>query len=156
MKGEVARAIDSLNQAFAANQDDIMACFTLGCAYNISGNTEEACRMFNRVISRYSQLTSVKPRFAEGHYYMGRSYYLMGNLQKAREHLLQAVEFDTEEVDFHYSFGMLYSDADAFGSLAEVQHDLGQHEEARNSLKKALALEPANKRFLELKSSIGI
>lgn len=156
MKGEIKEAIDSLNQALAANPDDIMASFTLACAYNIKGMQNDADKMFKKVISRYSELVSVKTRFAEGHYYIGRSYFLMGDNDKAIENLLKAVEFDTEAIDYHYSFGMLYSDADALCSLAEAQHSAGQYEEARKNLQLALKLEPENRRFLDLKSSIGI
>jgi superkiller protein 3 len=156
MKGEISEAIDRLNQALAANPDDIMACFTLACAYNHKGMHDDAEKLFKKVISRYMELVKVKTGFAEGHYYMGRSYFLLGDKEKAVENLLKAVEYDTEAIDYHYSFGMLYSDADAFCSLAEAQYDLGQYDEARSNLKRAIELEPNNKRFNDLKSSIGI
>lgn len=156
MKGETDEAIDRLNQALAANPDDIMACYTLGMAYHIKGMLNEADKMLKKVIARYTELVSVKTRFAEGHYYIGKAHFLMGNKDKALEHLLKAVEFDTEEIDYHYSFGMLYSDADAFCSLAEAQHALEQFDAARENMKKAIELEPDNKRFRDIKSSLGI
>lgn len=156
MKGETSEAIDCLNQALEADPEDIMACFTLACAYKIKGMEDNANAMFNKVINRYSELIEVKTRFAEGHYYIGRSYFLMGDVTKAIEYLQLAVEYDTEEIDYHYSFGMLYSDADAFCSLAEAQFELGKHDEARTNIKRALELEPNNKRFINLKSSMGI
>jgi len=81
---------------------------------------------------------------------------MMENLPEALKHLEKAVEYDTEDVDYHYSFGMLYSDADAFCSLAEVQHALGNHSEARDNLQKAIDLEPHNQRFSKVKSQLGI
>lgn len=155
-KGAVEDAISSLNIAVQANPEDVMSTFTLACALQIKGEMAEAERLFNLVINRYAELIKVKTRFAEGHYYIGRSYFLMGNTAKAIEHLEKAVEYDTEAVDHHYSFGMLYSDADAFCALAEALFDNGQKEDARQNLKKALALEPQNKRFLKIKNELGI
>jgi tetratricopeptide (TPR) repeat protein len=80
----------------------------------------------------------------------------MGDLEKAAENLEKAVEFDTEAVDYHYSFGMLYSDADAFFSLAQVLHESGKTREASDNLKKALELEPNNQKFQQFKSKVGI
>ncbi|MBU1106323.1 MAG: tetratricopeptide repeat protein [Candidatus Riflebacteria bacterium] len=156
MRGELEEAITNLNRAIEANPEDIMSSFTLACAYNMLGETEKATRLFNKVIGRYGDLVAVKKRFAEGHYYIGRSYFIIGNLTEALKHLEKAVEYDTEDVDYHYSFGMLYSDADAFCSLAEVQHALGSHSEARENVQKAIALEPHNQRFSKVKSQLGI
>ena len=156
MRGEIEEAIRNLNRAIDADTDDIMSSFTLACAYNMLGETDKAIRLFNKVIGRYDELVAVKKRFAEGHYYIGRSYFMMGNLPEALKHLEKAVEYDTESVDYHYSFGMLYSDADAFCSLAEVQHALGKHSEARDNLQKAINLEPHSQRFSKVKSQLGI
>jgi tetratricopeptide (TPR) repeat protein len=156
MRGELEGAINNLSKAIDANSDDIMSSFTLACAYNMLGETDKATRLFNKVIGRYGELVMVKKRFAEGHYYIGRSYFIMGNLPEALKHLEKAVEFDTEDVDYHYSFGMLYSDADAFCSLAEVQHALGNYSEAGKNMQKAIELEPHNERFSKVKSQLGI
>jgi tetratricopeptide (TPR) repeat protein len=156
MRGELEAAIQNLNKAVEADSNDIMASFTLACAYQMAGDKEKATRLFNRVIERYTELVSVKKRFAEGHYYIGRSYFLMGELPKALDNLEKAVEFDTEDIDYHYSFGMLYSDADAFCSLAEVQHALGKYADAKESLDKAIALSPDNPHFSKVKSQLGI
>lgn len=156
MRGNLEEAISNLEKALSANPDDIMASFTLACAYQMHGNSDKSTRLFNRVIDRYKELVSIKSRFAEGNYYIGRSYFFMGNPTEALKYLEKAVEYDTEDVDYHYSFGMLYSDADAFCSLAEAQHALGKFSEARENLEKAIKLNPNNPHFSKVKSQLGL
>ncbi len=156
MRGELEQAIDNLQKAVSADTDDIMASFTLACAFQMKGDNDKSARLFNKVIERYGELVNVKKRFAEGHYYIGRAYYFMGNLPEALKHLEKAVEYDTEDVDYHYSFGMLYSDADAFCSLAEAQHASGKYSEARENLEKAIKLNPQNPHFSKIKSQLGL
>ncbi len=156
MRGDLENAVSNLENAVAADADDIMASFTLACAYQMLGNSDKSTRLFNKVIDRYKELVAIKKRFAEGHYYIGRSYFFMGNLAEAVKYLEKAVEYDTEDVDYHYSFGMLYSDADAFCSLAEVQHALGKYSEARENLEKAIKLNPNNPHFSKVKSQLGV
>jgi tetratricopeptide (TPR) repeat protein len=156
MRGELEDAVSHLERAVSASSDDIMSSFTLACAYQMQGQTDNSVRLFKKVIDRYKTLVDVKKRFAEGHYYIGRSYFFMGDLDEAIKHLEKAVEYDTEDVDYHYSFGMLYSDADAFCSLAEVQHALGKYSEARENMDKAISLSPGNQHFARIKSQLGI
>lgn len=156
MRGELEEAISHLNKAVSASPDDIMSSFTLACAYQMLGQADNATRLFKKVIDRYNELVNVKKRFAEGHYYIGRSYFFMGNLPEALKHLEKAVEYDTEDVDYHYSFGMLYSDADAFCSLAETLHALGRFSEAREAMDKAIKISPNNQHFSKIKSQLGI
>ncbi len=156
MQGKIDESIESINNALVARPDDLMSCYTLGCAYHQKGMQNEADKMFKKVINRYSDLIQVKTQFAEGYFYIGKCNFFMEELDKAVENLQKAVDFDTEEVDYHYSFGMLYSDAEAFCALAEAQHAAGLHDAARDNLKKALELEPGNQRFFQLKSSLGI
>ncbi len=156
VRGEHEEAINNLLKALAGDQDDIMSSFTLACAYQIQDDKEKAEKLFKKVIDRYSKLVDMKKRFAEGHYYIGRSYFFMGNLGEALKHLEKAVEYDTEDVDYHYSFGMLYSDADAFCSLSEAQHANGNYPEASENMAKAIKLSPENPRFSKIKSQLGI
>ncbi len=154
--GAVDDAITNLHSALEANPEDVMVGFSLACAYQSRGEMNKAKPLFQMVINRYSELSRHKNRFAEGHYYIGRSHFLMGDSHKAVEHLEKAVEFDTDEIDHHYSFGMLYSDADAFCALAEAQFDCGRKEEARQNLVKALKLEPQNQKFIQIKNELGL
>lgn len=147
-------AIENLKIALNKDKDDLMARFTLGVALVKVDRAEEARQHFTKVIERYSTLVKVKDRFAEGEYYLGRSNFYLQQYDKAVGHLRKAVEFDTEEVDYHFSFGMLYSDADAFCALAEALAAQGNHSEARDALKRALELEPHNERFLQLQTHI--
>ncbi len=153
---QLPEAIDAFKKALMDDSDNLMATFNLAIALISVGKDTEAKNHFNKVIARYKQLVGFKERFAEGYYYIGLSNFYMGNLDDAIKNLQKAVEFDTEEVDYHYSFGMLYSDADAFYSLAEAQIAANNSTEARENLKQALALEPDNQKFLSLKSKVGM
>jgi tetratricopeptide (TPR) repeat protein len=155
-KEEYSQAVDYLQQALNNDPDHLMANFLMGIACKNTGKENQANNYFNAVIARYKTLTNMKSRFAEGYYYIGKCYHYMGDLEKAAENLEKAVEFDTEAVDYHYSFGMLYSDADAFFSLAQVLHESGKTREASDNLKKALELEPNNQKFQQFKSKVGI
>lgn len=108
------------------------------------------------VINRYSELARHKNRFAEGHYYISRSFFLMGDAHKAVEHLEKAVEFDTDEVDHHYSFGMLFT---AMLTLSVPLPKLSStvvRKDARQNLGKALKLEPQNQKFIKIKNELGL
>jgi superkiller protein 3 len=153
--GQVEDAVNFLDRAAKNNSDNLMANYHLAIALKLSGRDSESVNYFNKVIERYRQLVNFKSKFAEGYYYIGRSYFYMGNVAEAIKNLQNAVEFDTEEVDYHYSFGMLYSDADAFFALAEAQKEAGMIEDAKTNLNEALKLAPDNETFLKLKSEIG-
>ena len=150
------RAITNLEQALKKDGENLMATYLMAIACKKVGRENESSKHFKSVISRYSHLIEIKNKFAEGYYYIGKSHFYMGDLANALENLKKAVEFDTETVDYHYSFGMLYSDADAFFALAEVLDEIGNSAEAIVNLKKALELEPQNPKFQGLKSKLGI
>jgi tetratricopeptide (TPR) repeat protein len=154
--GDPERAITNLETALQHDRENVMANYLLAIAKQKVGKENEAYTVFKNVIDRYTTLTKVKGNFAEGYYYIGKSHFYMGELNKALENLKKAVEFDTEAVDYHYSFGMLYSDADAFFALAEVLYALDDNTEAIANLKNALNLDPQNKKYQELKSKLGL
>lgn len=154
--GDAERALTNLEHALKQDKDNVMAIYLMAIAQQRTGHENEAVRNFQKVIERYASLTQVKSRFAEGYYYIGKCYFYLNDLEKALPNFEKAVEFDTEAVDYHYSFGMLYSDADAFFALAETQHALGQNSSASANLKKALELDPQNKKYQELKRKLGI
>jgi len=131
-----------------------MARFTLGQAYLKLDQKSDANQQFEKIIEHFSGLIERKDRFAEGHYFIGRSYFFMQKFDRAVEFLSKAIEYDTEAVDFHFSFGMSYSDADAFFALAEAQTSLGDKKAARTNLEKALAQKPHDERFLALQKQL--
>jgi tetratricopeptide (TPR) repeat protein len=155
-KGDMESALTNLQQALKNDEDSLMANYLFAIACQKTGRENEATQYFKKVIARYNSLAQMKSRFAEGFFYMGKCYFYLGDLANALKSLEKAVEFDTEAVDYHYSFGMLYSDADAFHALAEVQNELGNTADARENLKKAIELEPDNKKYQELKMKLGI
>lgn len=142
------QAIENLKKALVKDPSDILARYNLGIALLRVGKPLDAHREFEKVVEHYVTLTRIKDRFAEGHYYIGRCYFYLQKFDKAVDFLKKAVEYDTEAIDYHFSFGMLYSDADAFFALSEAQHAQGEEKAARASLQKALELEPQNGRFL--------
>lgn len=148
-------AIGALQKARKGDKLNLMATFNLGIALHQTGRGEEAVRMFTAVIDRYKQLVGIKDKYAEGNYYIGRSLYYLGKTPEAITFLKLAVQYDTEEVDYHYSFGMLYSDADAFFALAEAQNANSETSLARENVKNALEIEPDNQNYLNLQQQIG-
>lgn len=152
--GDYEAAVMDARKALAANPEDVMARFVLARSYVALGKDSNATEHFRQVIDRYGHLVKIKDRFAEGHYYIGRANFYMERYKLAVEHLAKAVEYDTEDVDYHYSFGMLYSDADAFCALAEAQLAFGVPNLALENIEKALELSPDNARYLKVKQSI--
>ncbi len=148
-------AISDLKLALVKDPSDLMARFTLGRALLKKDRAVDAHQQFEKVVEHYESLVRIKDRYAEGHYYIGRCHFFMGKPEKALPFLLKAVEFDTDEIDYHFSFGLLYSDADAFFAVAEAYHATGEQRRAREFLTKALELEPQNERFLSFQSRIG-
>lgn len=151
--GNADKAIEAFEMARKGDKFNLMATFNLGIAMIQTGRSGD--EFFKAVIDRYQQLVNMKNRYAEGNYYIGKSLFYMGKIEQAIKFLKLAVEYDTEEVDYHYSFGMLYSDADAFYALAEAQFVNGDTNEAKESIKGALELEPDNQAFIDLKNKIG-
>ncbi|MBF0498954.1 MAG: tetratricopeptide repeat protein [Candidatus Riflebacteria bacterium] len=152
--GMFGEAIDNLKRALVKDQGDIMARYNLGIAFQKVNRSSESHAQFEKVIEHYSTLTRVKERYAEGHFYIGRCYFFQQRYDRAIDHLKKAVEYDTDDIDFHYSFGMLYSDGDAFAALAEALIAGGDKKAARDTIRKALDLEPQNERFLVVQRSI--
>jgi len=152
--GLYSEAIESLRKAILKDPMDIMACFVLGIAFLKVNKQPDAFRQFEKVIEHFSNLAQVKQRFAEANFFIGKSYYFMQDYEKAVTFLKKAIEFDTEEVDHHFSFGLFYSDGDAFFALSEAYFAQGDKKSAREALEKALNLEPNNQKFLEFQKVI--
>ena len=119
------------------------------------GKTEEAKKYFDKIIEKYSMILSAKKDAAEAYYYIGKSYFFIGDYLKAVENLKKAVELDTDKIYNHYSYEMFYTDAEALASLAEAQSKAGHISEAGENIKKAIALEPNNKKLVDLKRKLG-
>ncbi|MFZ2957403.1 MAG: tetratricopeptide repeat protein [Candidatus Ozemobacteraceae bacterium] len=152
--GMFGEAIDNLKRALVKDQGDVMARYNLGLAFLKVNRATEAHTQFEKVAEHYTTLTRVKDRYAEGHFYIGRCYFFQQRFDRAVEHLKKAVEFDTDAIDFHYSFGMLYSDGDAFAALAEACSAVGDKKAARDAVQRALNLEPQNERFIAVQRAV--
>ncbi|MGM0598387.1 MAG: tetratricopeptide repeat protein [Candidatus Rifleibacteriota bacterium] len=154
-KQDYENAVTNLQIAIQKDSENIMASYLLGIVSAKIGKESQARQLFKAVVDRYSQLINMKPKFAEGYYYIGKTHFFLGDLENAVKNLKKAVELDTEDVDYHYSFGMLYSDAEAFFALAEALLENENPSEAREYINKALELEPNNPKYQELKSKVG-
>lgn len=150
MLGDSERAVSYLETALEADDLDIMANFVLGNILYDVGQTDRANEMLEWVIDGFKDTIKAKPSFAEAYYYIGYCKFIMGNYQEALENMLKAAEYDTAEIDYHYSFGMLYGDADVFCALAQIYSATGDRQKASESMKKAFEIEPENDRFREI------
>lgn len=155
MKNEYQLTIQCAKEAIKINPNNVMATFVCARAMKHMCADKDAIPLFRKVIKTYTEIGYIKSEFAEGHYYIGLSHFMIGELDKALEHLEKTIEYDGEPY-YQHSFGMTYSDADAFSYLAEVQHALGKTAEASESIKKALELDPDSQRLIQVKAQLGI
>ena len=154
-QNDLKNAEDSFKNVLAENDHQTMACFYMGMIELQKGNTDQARGQFNKVIEKYARLIRTKPNMAEAYFYLGRCYFFNGEYDKAIENLKLAIQYDTDEIDNHYSFDMFYSDAEAFAALAEAQVKAGAISEAKENILKAVSLEPNNKKLVDLKTKLG-
>lgn len=154
-QNDLKNAADSFKNVLAENDHQTMACFYMGMIELQKGNTDQARGQFNKVIEKYARLIRTKPNMAEAYFYLGRCYFFNGEYDKAIENLKLAIQYDTDEIDNHYSFDMFYSDAEAFAALAEAQVKAGAISEAKENILKAVSLEPNNKKLVDLKTKLG-
>lgn len=154
-QNDLKNAEDSFKNVLAENDHQTMACFYMGMIELQKGNADQARGQFNKVIEKYARLIRTKPNMAEAYYYVGRCYFFNGEYDKAIENLKLAIQYDTDEIDNHYSFDMFYSDAEAFAALAEAQVKAGAISEAKENILKAVSLEPNNKKLVDLKTKLG-
>ncbi len=154
-QNDLKNAEDSFKNVLAENDHQTMACFYMGMIELQKGNADQARGQFNKVIEKYARLIRTKPNMAEAYYYVGRCQFFNGEYDKAIENLKLAIQYDTDEIDNHYSFDMFYSDAEAFAALAEAQVKAGAISEAKENILKAVSLEPNNKKLVDLKTKLG-
>ena len=146
-KKEYERALGFLRKMLVADPMAIAARYYNGLALYLMGKKAAASAEFSEVIARYSALIRIKPNYAEAHYFIGMAYFYNANYKEAELNIKRAIELDTDKIDFHYSLGLAYSDADAFYAMANIQKALNNEAAADEYLKKAAGLEPQNPKF---------
>ena len=154
-QGNYDDALKSFEVVLQEDEFQTMSVYYSAIILLQKGEITRANNYFNKIIEKYARLVRSRPNFAEGYYYIGKAYFYMEDYEKAEENLILANKYDTEEISNHYSFDMFYSDAEAFAALAEAQSKLGKTDEAKQNILKALALEPNNKKLLDLKAKLG-
>lgn len=150
-KGEFEKALQYLHKASVADPANVQARYFKGMALKGLGKKSEADSEFFSVIEKYKGLIETKVNYAEGYFFSAMASFHMGKLEDAERQMRRAIELDTEKIDHHYSFGLYYSDADAFYEMANIENAMGKTAEAREHLKKAQNLEPGNLKYKSLR-----
>ncbi|MEZ7891658.1 MAG: tetratricopeptide repeat protein [Candidatus Wallbacteria bacterium] len=146
-KGEYFNALECFKKAIADDPTNVMARYYNGLALKMAGKLKEASYEFQSVIERYSGLIKIKKNYAEGYYFIGLSYYQLDNMKEAEVNVKKAIELDTDKIDYHFSFGLYYSDGDSFFAMAQIKKAQGDSAAAREYIEKALKFDPENKKF---------
>lgn len=146
-KKEYEQALGFMRKMLVADPTNVAARYYNGLALHSMGKNSAAAVEFGEVITRYSSLLKIKPNYAEANYFIGMAYFYNANYKEAEKYLKRALELDTDKIDFHYSLGLAYSDADAFYAMANIHKALANGSQAEEFLKKAVALEPENEKF---------
>jgi tetratricopeptide (TPR) repeat protein len=150
--GEFSRSEEYLKKAILEDPADIGARYILGRTLLKMNRTQDAKVQFEKVLTKYSSLIEVNPEHAEAYYFSGKVYFYMDDMAKASWCFSKAIELDTDEVYYHQSHSLGYSDCEAFISLCETYLIMEETDNAYRAIKSALTLEPFNPRANELKS----
>lgn len=146
-KKEYDKALECLNTLSKTDPTNIAIHFYKGLIFQAQGKKELATFEFGEVVARYLSLLKFKPNFAEANYFIGLAYFYNKNYSEAEKYIERAIALDTDKIDFHYSLGLTYSDADAFYIMANIKKAKGNEREAYEFLNKAIELEPKNEKF---------
>lgn len=154
-QGNIDDAMKSFEIVLQENDHQTMAVYYYAIILSQKGEANKAKGYFNKLIEQYSRIARKKPDTAEAYYYIAKAKFYLEEYEEAENNFKLAIKYDTDKIDNHYSFDLFYSDAEAFAALAETQVKLGKTAEAKENILKALALEPNNKKILDLKTKLG-
>lgn len=87
--GDLPKAIQYLEQAYALRSDDYETARLLGVAYGIGGDTAKAIQYFSRAVE-------LEPDSADALYNLGSAYYQAGQPERGRELHEKALQLDPE------------------------------------------------------------
>ena len=164
-QGRYVDAIPQFQKVVQLVPDNQRGYVNLGAMYQLLGRYEDALRVFSQSIARAPS--------GQGYSNMGTCYYFLGRFPEAAAAFEKAVEHTPQDFLYWRNLGDAYrwidgreekaqqaferavelsrdvirvnpSDALAYSSLASALAKLGRHAEARNSIIRALELEPRN------------
>jgi tetratricopeptide (TPR) repeat protein len=135
-------SLPNLLKALRHDPTDMPARFHAARALLGLGRKDEAAVELAKVVERYRSLLEVKKNYAEGHYFVGKACYYLGDFAAAIENLSKAIELDTPEIDYHYALGLAYHDAEAHAALGFAFKAAGRKAEAFAQAEKALSRDP--------------
>lgn len=129
-------AIVSCNQALAINSSYVEALWS-------KGNSLDQQERYSDAIMLYEQALEIKPDFAEVWNNKGFSLYMLGN-SRVPEAIEAYEKATTLKPDF----------ADAWSNLGAALWDQGRFQEARDSVDRALQIDPKNKSAKSLRKQM--
>jgi tetratricopeptide (TPR) repeat protein len=115
-------SITLFSHAVEVTQDNPLACYNLGTAYDDVGRHQEA-------IEVYKEAIRIKPDYADACYNLGNAYSNVGRYQEAVDAFNEAISI---KPDFAYAYSNLGA---AYGSL-------GRYQDAIQALEQALKIKP--------------
>jgi Flp pilus assembly protein TadD len=115
------QAADELATAIRLDPKSARAHYNF--AVFLAGNNES-----DQAISEFQKCISLNPKSSEAHYYLGRVFFLKGDLENAKTHYLETAHLDPA-APVHNSLGVVYM-------------RLGQTSEAVAQFNEALRLHP--------------
>lgn len=125
-------AVEAFRQAVQLDPDFAEAHYRLGLALNVTGQSDEADKSFERALKVYEKLTKRDPKDANAFYFMGLSYEKLGKYEEAVRVLKEAVRNSPDEDD------------DKYYELAFAHFKIAQYDESVKALNKALEINPDN------------
>lgn len=99
-QGQIAKAIEALQQAIAARKDYAEAHRSLGILYRKQGKIDQAVRYLKAA-------AALQPRSAEVHYSLGLAYFAARKRDLAMTSLAKAVELKPNDARYAAQYGIL-------------------------------------------------
>jgi tetratricopeptide (TPR) repeat protein len=149
-------SITLFSHARQVTQNNYLACYNLGAAYDSLGRWTEA-------IDAYQQAIRINPDLAEPHYNLGIAYGKIGRLPEAIDAYSKAIRINPNSVDAYLNLGNAYAKlsrrqdaidayrqaikikpdyAEAHYNLGVAYSELGRHQEAIETYKQAIIIKP--------------
>lgn len=120
-EGNIADAIKSFDESIALNKKNELPYFYKGIAFQSLGKNDEA-------FENYSKAIEINKNMIDAYYNRGQLIYKT-NPKQAIDDFVAAIALDSKFIEAYYS-------------LAAVQKNLGQYEDAIKNLDKIIELEP--------------
>jgi Flp pilus assembly protein TadD len=154
--GYWSNSITLFSHAIAVTQNNALAYYNLGVAYQNVGRHQDA-------IEAYQQAIRIKPDYAEAHCNLGGTYGELGRHQDAVEACKQAIRIKPDYAKAYYNLGVACHNlgrhqdaieayqqairnkpdyAEAYNNLGAAYHSLGRYQDAIKAYKQAIRIKP--------------